>query len=71
MTERNLNDIQYEKLISDYILEEGVEVSFEDFDILMLRLVKKHRKLSGDRIQEMKDKMKELAKKKYKLEKNF
>jgi hypothetical protein len=46
-------------------------VDIQDIDILMLRLVKKYRRMSGDMIQELKDKLRDLLKKKYKLEKNF
>lgn len=41
----------------------------EDVELLILRLVKKYRKMSGDKVQEVKEKLTELLKKKYKIEK--
>jgi hypothetical protein len=47
------------------------QVDGKDMDVLMLRLVKKYRKMSGDQIQELKEKLREMGNKKYKLEKSF
>jgi hypothetical protein len=61
--------VQFEEYVSS-ILDRPLD-DIQNIDILMLRLVKKYRTISGDMVQELKDKLKELLKKKYRLEKNF
>lgn len=46
-------------------------VDEEDYETLLLLFVKKYRKLSGDQVQDLKDKLKELTKRRYILEKSF
>lgn len=47
------------------------KVDPKDCELLLLHLVKKNRRMSGDQIQEHKDKLEELRKQRYLLEKNF
>lgn len=46
-------------------------VDDNDKETLLYLLVKKYRKLSGDAVQDALDKLLELNKKRYKLQKNF
>lgn len=48
-----------------------VDHNIDFFTFLIIRLVKKHRKIGGDKIQEHKDHLKKLKDDKYKLEKSF
>lgn len=70
MIKMNMDGVQFDEYISR-ILNEGNQIDMEDVELLILRLVKKYRKMSGDKVQEVKEKLTELLKKKYKIEKQF
>ena len=69
MTTKNM-DFQAFQQYTRQILD-AQTVSEDDKETLILLLVKKYRKLSGDSIEEMLKNLKELNKKRYKLEKSF
>lgn len=47
------------------------DMNIDYFSFLLIQLVKKYRKIGGNKIQEMKDQLKKLKEDRYKLEKSF
>jgi hypothetical protein len=64
---------KYEKRLNEdeIVTQFTVDYNIDFFTFLIIRLVKKHRKIGGDKIQELKDQLKKLKDDKYKLEKSF
>lgn len=69
MIDLDKNLKQYQDYTSQLLL--APEIEQKECEVLMLNLVKKYRKLSGEQIQEHKDKLAELQKRRYVLEKTF
>lgn len=60
MVNKGMDQIQFEEYISFVMDSNSVEM--ENIETLMLRLVKKYRRMSGDMVQELKDKLKDKLK---------
>ena len=69
MVAKNMDQTEFSQYTYDLLMKE--EVDNDDIELLILLLVKKYRKISGDQISELIEKESELSKKKYKLEKQF
>lgn len=65
----NMDQAEFSKYTGDILSAETVDEN--DIEILVILLVKKYRKISGDQIVELIQQQKELSKKKNKLEKQF
>lgn len=70
MMEEYKKDLKAYQIYTSMILINH-HVEMKDCELLMLHLVKKNRKLSGDQIQENKSKLQDLEKQLYIHEKNF
>lgn len=69
MVKKNFDLAQYNEYTSSLL--SSLNVDKEDVETLILLLVSKYRKISGESIQEMLEKLQEMNKRKYKLEKIF
>ena len=65
----NMDQAEFSQYTGDILSAETVDEN--DIEILVILLVKKYRKISGDQIVELIQQEKELSKKKNKLEKQF